>query len=151
MVDPVMPQFLIYIYIYIYIYYISYIYISLIMWSKKVFTSTFARIMATNFSKVWIELTTTIWSRDSSIMWSRFFFAKRGISSFVKPLKVSHLLIQVTCQSLDHVIFEKLHVSTNGRSQNSAGDIKHRETRKSKVFLYHSKNINIWFISITPL
>ena len=28
--------------------------------------------MATNFRKVWLELTTTIESRDTSIIWSRY-------------------------------------------------------------------------------
>ena len=28
--------------------------------------------MATNLSKMWLELTATIESRDSSIMWSRY-------------------------------------------------------------------------------
>ena len=47
-------------------------------------------------------------------------------------MKGPHLLFQVTCQSSDHVLFEKCHVSTNTRPQNSAGDIKHRKTHKPK-------------------
>ena len=57
-------------------------------------------------------------------------------------VKESYLLFQVTCRSSDRVLFEKRHVSTNGREQNSAGDIKHRKT--------YSKDVNIWLISIYP-
>ena len=50
-------------------------------------------------------------------------------------VKRPHLFFQVTCRSSDHVLFEKRHVSTNAKPQNSAGDIKHRKTHKSKAFL----------------
>ena len=50
-------------------------------------------------------------------------------------VKGSHLLFQVAWRSSDHVFFEKRHVSTKARPQNSAGDIKHRKTHKSKAFL----------------
>ena len=50
-------------------------------------------------------------------------------------VKGPHLLFQVTWRSSDHVLFEKHHVSTNTRPQNSARDIKHRKTHKSRTFL----------------
>ena len=49
-------------------------------------------------------------------------------------MKGPHLLFQVTCRSIDHVSFEKRHVFTNARPQNSAGVTKHRKTHKSKAF-----------------
>ena len=36
-------------------------------------------------------------------------------------VKGPHLIFQVTCRSSDHVLFEKRHLSTNARPQNSAG------------------------------
>ena len=44
--------------------------------------------------------------------------------------------LSITCQSSDHVLFEKRHVFTNAKSQNSAADIKHRKTHKSKAFFF---------------
>ena len=49
------------------------------------------------------------------------------------------LLFQVTYRSSDHVLFEKLHVSTNARPQDSAGNIKQRKTHKSKAFFVARK------------
>ena len=63
-------------------------------------------------------------------------------------VKGSHLLFQVTCRSSDHVLFEKRHVSTNARSQNSAGDIKQRKKCQIKSFFCYLKDINIWFTLI---
>ena len=65
-------------------------------------------------------------------------------------LKKSHLLFQVTFRSIyDHALFGKYHASTNARSQNSAGDIKHRKIHKSKSFFviqkiltFHSHHFN---------
>ena len=54
-------------------------------------------------------------------------------------VKGPHLLFQVTCRSSDHVFFEKRNVSTNGRPQKLAGDIKHRNTHKSKAFFVTQK------------
>ena len=50
-------------------------------------------------------------------------------------VKGPHLLFQVTCQSSNHVIFEKRHVSANAKPQNSARDIKDRKSHKAKAFL----------------
>ena len=50
-------------------------------------------------------------------------------------MKGTHLVFQVTCQSRNHVLFEKRLASTDARPQNSAGDIKHRKTHKLKAFL----------------
>ena len=36
--------------------------------------------------------------------------------------------------SSDHSLFKKLHVSTNAKPQNSAGDSKHRKAHKSKAY-----------------
>ena len=36
--------------------------------------------------------------------------------------------------SSDDSLFKKLHVSTNAKPQNSAGDSKHRKTHKSKAY-----------------
>ena len=54
-------------------------------------------------------------------------------------VKAPHLLFQVTCRSSDHVLFEKLHVFTNARPQNSVGNTKHRKTHEWKVFLVIQK------------
>ena len=58
------------------------------------------------------------------------------------------------CRSSDHVLFEKRHVSTNARPQNSAGYIKHRKTHKSKasfviqkISKFYSHRINALKIS----
>ena len=56
-------------------------------------------------------------------------------------MKGPHLLFQVTCPTSDHVLFERRHVSTNSKPQNSAGDIKQRKTHNLKAF-------NIRFILI---
>ena len=58
-------------------------------------------------------------------------------------VKKPHLVVQVTCQYRDHVLFEKRHVSFNRRWQNSYEDSKQRKTNKSKSFFFNSKNINI--------
>ena len=55
-------------------------------------------------------------------------------------LKKPHLLFQVTFRSIDdHALFEKYHAFTNARSQNSAGDIKHRKIHKLKSFFVIQK------------
>ena len=61
-------------------------------------------------------------------------------------VKWSQLLFQVTCRSSDHVLFEKRHVSTKARLQDSSEDIKHRKATNQKLFCY-SKDINTWFAS----
>ena len=112
---------------------------------KKSFTSTLARIMATNFSKVWLK---SSWPEPSShgthLSFDHVIFAKRCISSITMPMtiklgmvrvKESQLLTEVTCRSSDHLLFEKRHVSTNARPQNSAGDIKYRKLTNQKLFL----------------
>ena len=48
-------------------------------------------------------------------------------------VKGPHLLFQVTRRSSNHVLFEKLHVSTNARPQNSTEYIKYRKTHRSKL------------------
>ena len=48
-------------------------------------------------------------------------------------VKEPDLLFQVNCRSSDRALFQKRHVSTNVGLQNSAGDIKHRRTYKSKA------------------
>ena len=116
--------------------------------SKKSFTSTFARAMATNLARCdlnWVD-------RNHRVTWLIYhvimLYSQKGASPVsqrqwqlrlvglwvrVKNLLI-HLLFQVTCRSSDHVHFEKRHVSTNGRPYNSAGDIKHKKTHKSKAF-----------------
>ena len=66
-------------------------------------------------------------------------------------VKGPHLLFQVTFRSNDHVLFEKRNVSTNARSQNSAGDIKHRKPHKSKAFLVIEKILTFDSNRHTPL
>ena len=127
---------------------------------KKGFISTFVRAMATNFSKVWLKLS---WPQPSSHVTHLScdtLYEQKGASPVSQrqlPLnlvglwsrvKGPHLLFQVTCRSSDHVVFEKRHVSTNARPQNSAGDMKHRKTHKSEAFFCYSKDMNIWFTSI---
>ena len=53
--------------------------------------------------------------------------------------KEPYLLSQVNWRSSDHVLFEKRQVSTKAKPQNSAGDIKHRITHKSKAFFVIQK------------
>ena len=131
---------------------------------KKSFVSNFARAMATNFSKVWLKLN---WPQPSSRVFhlscDHVIFGKRCIWSLTIdqsqwPLtlvglwvrvKGPHLLFQVAYWSRDQVLFEKRHVYTNDRPQNSAGDIKHRKTHKWKAFFVcYSNDINIWLTSI---
>ena len=63
-------------------------------------------------------------------------------------VKGHHLFFQVTCRSSDHVLFEKHHVSTNSRPQNSAGDMEKWKNPQIKSLFCYSKDINIWFTSI---
>ena len=71
-------------------------------------------------------------------------------------VKGPHLLFQVTSWSSDHVLFEKRHVHTSARSQNSVEEMKHTETHKFLIFcsffdfalFCYSNDINIWFTSI---
>ena len=62
-------------------------------------------------------------------------------------VKEPHQLFHVNYRLSDRELFEKRHISTNAGLQNSAKDIKHRKTYKSKAFFCYSKDINIWFIS----
>ena len=62
--------------------------------------------------------------------------------------KGPQVLFQVTCRSSDHVLFEKRHVSTNAKPQNSAGDIKHRKTHKTKAFLLFKRYWHLIHIDI---
>ena len=116
----------------------------------KGFISIFAKTMATNFIKVWLELSWTQLSRshvtDLSCHVITLYSYKGAspISQRQQPpnlvgvwisVKGPHLLFQITCRWSDHIVFEKRHVSTNARPQTSAGDIKHGKTHKSKVFL----------------
>ena len=74
---------------------------------QKGFIFTFARTMATNFSKVWLKLS---WSQALSHMThlsrDHVIFAKRCISSFTAQGRVNepHLLFQVNCRS--HAFWE---------------------------------------------
>ena len=113
---------------------------------KKSFTSTFARIIATNFSKEWLSWV----GRNHRVTWLIYhvitLYSQKGASPVSQHqwpsnlvrlwvrVKGPHLFFQVTCRSNDHVLFEECHASTTARPQNSAGDIKHRKTHKSKPF-----------------
>ena len=66
-------------------------------------------------------------------------------------VKDSHLLFQVNCWSSDRVLFEKRHVSTNARTQNSVGDIKNRKTHKFKAFFVLQKILTFDSYRYTPL
>ena len=120
--------------------------------------STFARTMATNLARcdlIWVD-------HNHQVTWLIYhviaLYSQKDSSSVSQcqwPLnlvglrvrvKEPHLLSHVTCGSNDHVLFEKRHVSTNARPQNSAGDTKHIKTLKN--FVFYSKDINIWFTSI---
>ena len=68
-------------------------------------------------------------------------YSQKGASQWLPNLiglwvrvKGPRLLFQVTFPSSDHVLFEKRHASTSPKPQNSAGDIKHEKTQKSKAF-----------------
>ena len=113
--------------------------------------------MATNFTKIWLKLHRPQPSNHVTCLSCDYvIFPKRCISSFATPtnllgfwvkVKGLYLHFQVTCRSSDHVLFKKRHASTNPRPRNSAGDIQHRKTHKSKTFC-HLKDITIWFTSI---
>ena len=45
-------------------------------------------------------------------------------------VKGPHPFVEVTFRSSDHVLFEKRHVSTNARPENSAGDMKQKNPQK---------------------
>ena len=136
------------------------------MWSgdmRKKLISTLTRTMAINFNKLWLKLS---WPQPSShvthLSCDYVIFAKgtSPVSQRQWPsnlvglwvrVKGPHLLFQVTCRSSDHVLFEKRHVSTNARPQNSAGDIKHRKTHKSKAFFVIQKILTFdsnWYIPL---
>ena len=66
-------------------------------------------------------------------------------------VKGPHLLFQGICRSSNHVLFEKRHVSTNARPQNSVGDIKHRKTHKTKAFFVIQKVLTFDSHRYTPL
>ena len=66
-------------------------------------------------------------------------------------MKGACLVCQVTCQSSDQVFFEGFHVSTNARSQNIAGGIKHRKTHKSKASHAIQKILAFDWHQYTPL
>ena len=103
---------------------------------KKSFISTFARTMATNFSKVWLKLN---WPQPSSyvthISCDQIIFAKRGISSFTT----------FTCRVVGYgkgaptTLSSKLSITWSRTFWktpciHSAGDTKQRKTDKSKAF-----------------
>ena len=130
---------------------------------KKSFISTFARTMATNFSKVWLKLS---WPQPPTpvthLSCDHVVFAKSCISSFTTPMTLNlvglwvtikgpHLLFRVTCQSNDLLLFENRHVSPNARQQNSSGDIKHRKSHKSKAFFVIQKIVIFNSHRYTPL
>ena len=117
---------------------------------KKSFISTFVRVMATNFSKVWIKLS---WPQPSSHVTHYHvtnLYSQKGASpvsqrqwpsnSNLVGLKVRvkrpHLFLQVTCWSRDHVLFEKRYVSTNARPQNSAGGNKLKKLTNQKQLIH---------------
>ena len=116
------------------------------MWSHGIKeSSTFGRTMANNFGAKfdlsWVD-------HNHWVTWLNYhlitlYYKKGGsqVSQHQWPsdlvglwvrMKGAYLICQVTCQSSDQVLFEAFHVSTNARSQNSAGGIKHRKTHKSK-------------------
>ena len=70
--------------------------------------------------------------KGASPVWQRQ-WKSNLVGSWVK-VKGPHLLVQVSSWSSDHSLFKKLHVSTNAKPQNSAGDSKHRKTHKSKAY-----------------
>ena len=115
---------------------------SMILWSNNFFKKLYLHIrytLVTRFSKLRFILS---WPQPSSHMThlscDHVVFAKRCISSFTTPktIKIGRVMsysegdppnLSITCQSSDHVLFEKFHVSTTSRSQ-------HRKTYKSTAF-----------------
>ena len=57
----------------------------------------------------------------------------------------------VTCWSSDHVLFEKRHVSTDAKPQNSAGDMKHIKLTNQKLFFAIQKILTFDSHRYTPL
>ena len=130
---------------------------------KQSFISILARTMVTNFSKVWLKLS---WPQPSSYVTHlscHTLYLKKSASPVSKrqwPLnlvrlwvwvKWPHLLFPVTCWESDNVLFKKCNVSSNARLQNSAGDIKHRKTHKSKAFSVIQKILTFDSHHYTPL
>ena len=101
-----------------------------------------------------LERVKSSWPQPSShvthLSCDHVIFAKICISSFTMPITIKlgrvrvkkpHFLFQVTCQC-DHMLFEKRHVFTDARPQNSAEYIKHRKNHKSKAFLLIKRYLN---------
>ena len=136
---------------------------------KKSLISTFGITMATNFSKVWlswVELRSWV-DHNHWITWLIYhvitLYSQKGVSPVLQrqwpsnlvvfwiKMKGPHLLFQVTGQSSDHMFCEKRLVSTNAGPQNSAGDINHRKTHKSKAFFVVQKILTFDSHPYTPL
>ena len=127
---------------------------------KKTFFSTFARTMATNFNKVWLKLS---WPQISShvthLSYDHVIISKRYISSFTTRMTIKLGRVMSWSEGAPPTLssnflikwsraFEKHHVSTNARPQNSAGDINIEKLTNQKLFLlfkryYHLIHINI--------
>ena len=130
---------------------------------KKTFFSTFARTVATNFNKVWLKLS---WPQISShvthLSYDHVIISKRCISSFTTPMTIKLGRVMSWSEGAPPTLssnflikwsraFEKHHVSTNARPQNSVGDIKHRKTHKSKAFFVIQKILSFDSHQYTPL
>ena len=118
---------------------------------------TFARAMATSFSKMWLKLSYRVtWLIYHVIT----LYRKRCISSFSTPRTITMKLGRVmsygegtpSILSINLTItwlclfWKKTYPPTQGHR--TAGDTKHRKTHESKAFFVTQKNINIEFISI---
>ena len=124
---------------------------------KKYFISTFARTMAPILARYdlnWVDHNhrvtwliydvITLYPHIVASPVSQSQWPSNLVGLWVR-VKRPHLLFQVTCRSLDRVLFENHHVATNARPQNSDGDTKH--THRSKaffLFLKYSYDI-LWY------
>ena len=90
----------------------------------------------------------TIYSQGASLVSQRQ-WPSNLVGLWVR-VKAPHLLFQVACRSCDKLLFQKRHVSSNARPQNSAGDIKRRKTHKSKAFFAFQKILTFDSHRCTP-
>ena len=116
---------------------------------------TFARIMATNFSKVslkssWPQPSShvahvsciTLYSQKCAFPVSQGQLPLNLVGLWVR-VKRPHLLFQVTCRSSDHAIFEKSHVSANARPQIQL-DISNIEKLTNQKLFFRSSHPEVF-------
>ena len=132
-------------------------------YGKKSFISTFAKAIATNFSKVWLSWidrnhrvtwlvyhVITVYLHKGASLVSQRQWQLKLVGLWVR-VKRPHLLFQVTYRSSDHVHFEKHHLSTNASHWTQLEMSNYRKTHKSKAFFVIQKISKFDSYRYTPL